>query len=502
MADLSIEEPLSPWQTQLQDETKLDSQGYVDDHTDYLAMIFDGLTVATAAVLVAYIVCYGGSTHRTGVWQNLPNQAKRLSPWILLISGFAFSIVFHFERLHLYANDRIPSILQEQKLIIKACFLAGFLPTLAVLILHPLDIQGSALVGTVTLAAILLGSRRLAVRIPLYSQLRRETQTRNVFIVGTGPTAIALRDHLQNNPSLGYCFKGFVGVRGSQFCDRSIRNEVVGPIYGILDEARRHFVDEIFLTSSCDREDAQYLLERARSYGLNIRLIPDLYDAFATDPSIEFVGQFPVIPLHRKKMSRGKFLIKRALDITIAISVLIPLAPVLLVIAVLIKCDSSGPALYLADRVGRKGRSFGCFKFRTMVQNAESLRAGLIGMNQRDGVLFKVDNDPRITRIGRVLRKYSLDELPQFINVLKGEMSVVGPRPALASEVRQYKLDHLRRLDITPGITGLWQVQARKDPSFDRYISLDLTYVEKWTIWLDLEIIFRTLRVMLAGTGS
>jgi lipopolysaccharide/colanic/teichoic acid biosynthesis glycosyltransferase len=137
-----------------------------------------------------------------------------------------------------------------------------------------------------------------------------------------------------------------------------------------------------------------------------------------------------------------------------------------------------------------------------MVRDAEKRRAEIMHMNERDGVLFKITNDPRITAVGRILRKYSLDELPQFFNVLRGEMSIVGPRPPIASEVKEYKLSHLRRLDVTPGITGLWQVQARQDPSFDNYISLDVTYIDNWSIWLDLKIIARTIGVVLGGTGS
>jgi len=152
--------------------------------------------------------------------------------------------------------------------------------------------------------------------------------------------------------------------------------------------------------------------------------------------------------------------------------------------------------------MGKKGRIFHCTKFRTMVSDAEERRAEFMHMNERDGVLFKITNDPRITKLGRILRKYSLDELPQFFNVLRGDMSVVGPRPPIASEVREYKLSHMRRLDVTPGITGLWQVQGRQDPSFDSYVSLDVTYIENWSIWLDMKIILRTILVVFAGTGS
>ncbi len=137
-----------------------------------------------------------------------------------------------------------------------------------------------------------------------------------------------------------------------------------------------------------------------------------------------------------------------------------------------------------------------------MVRDAEKRRAELMHMNERDDVLFKVSNDPRITRLGRFLRKYSLDELPQFFNVLRGEMSIVGPRPPLAGEVRKYDLNHLRRLDVTPGITGLWQVQGRQDPSFASYVSLDVTYIENWSIWLDFKIMMRTIAVVLSGTGT
>jgi lipopolysaccharide/colanic/teichoic acid biosynthesis glycosyltransferase len=136
-----------------------------------------------------------------------------------------------------------------------------------------------------------------------------------------------------------------------------------------------------------------------------------------------------------------------------------------------------------------------------MVQNAERRKADIAHLNERRGNLFKITNDPRVTRVGRLLRKYSLDEIPQFFNVLRGDMSIVGPRPPLGAEVQKYNSNHLRRLNITPGITGLWQVEARQDPSFDNYISLDLAYIDNWNIWLDLNIMLRTVGVMFAGTG-
>jgi exopolysaccharide biosynthesis polyprenyl glycosylphosphotransferase len=194
--------------------------------------------------------------------------------------------------------------------------------------------------------------------------------------------------------------------------------------------------------------------------------------------------------------------LKRVLDIGLSLLALLVALPFMLVIALMVRSDSEGPILYKAARIGRKGRMFTCYKFRTMVVNAEKLKQELLEQNQRDGILFKMKNDPRITRVGERLRKYSLDELPQLFNVLIGDMSLVGPRPPLASEVEKYDLAHLRRLDVLPGITGLWQVEAREDPSFDSYISLDTAYVENWSLVLDLRILARTVGVVLAGTGS
>jgi exopolysaccharide biosynthesis polyprenyl glycosylphosphotransferase len=276
----------------------------------------------------------------------------------------------------------------------------------------------------------------------------------------------------------------------------------VGTLDTLFQLTRKQFVDEIFFSTPCERGIVQGVLDQARVQGVDLRVVPDLYDGLAWDSPIEYIGQFPTIPLHCGQVPEIGLLVKRVLDLVLSILILTVLSPVLLAIAIAVKLDSRGPILYFSERIGKRGRVFRCTKFRTMVRDADKRRADVMHMNERDGVLFKISNDPRITKLGRFLRKYSLDELPQFFDVLRGDMSIVGPRPPLASEVREYKLSHLRRLDVTPGITGLWQVQARQDPSFDSYISLDVTYIENWSIWLDLKILARTVGVVLAGTGS
>lgn len=192
---------------------------------------------------------------------------------------------------------------------------------------------------------------------------------------------------------------------------------------------------------------------------------------------------------------------KRLLDVWLSLALLVALWPLIMVIIVLIWMQGDGPVVYLSPRIGRNGLPFMMYKFRTMVADADQLRCTLLTRNERDAVLFKMSTDPRVTRMGRILRKYSLDEIPQLINVLRGEMSLVGPRPALVCEFDQYGPNRFVRLAVRPGVTGLWQVKARRSPSFHEYIALDLAYVQNRSLWLDFKILWETIPAVLAGTG-
>jgi exopolysaccharide biosynthesis polyprenyl glycosylphosphotransferase len=392
--------------------------------------------------------------------------------------------------------------LHEQRLSVQACLVSGLLLTGTLYLIKAEDIPRSLVILTITLLTVSLSARRFVYRALLYQRFERGMNTRNVIIVGTGAEAHALRHHLQSIRQLGYVFKGFVQVPGVDTQMSGTTGDVLGSLDSLFDHARKHFVDEIFFTSPSERGVIKNVLDQARANGIDLRVVPDMYDGLAWNSTIEYIGQFPTIPLHRGHVPEVELILKRVLDITVSLIALVLLSPVLFAIAIAVKLDSPGPILYTSERIGKKARVFRCIKFRTMVKDADRRRAEILHMNEREGIIFKMTNDPRITRVGRILRKYSLDELPQFFNVLLGDMSVVGPRPPIASEVRQYNLSHLRRLDVTPGITGLWQVQARQDPSFDSYISLDVAYIENWSVWLDVKIILRTIGVVFAGTGS
>jgi exopolysaccharide biosynthesis polyprenyl glycosylphosphotransferase len=334
----------------------------------------------------------------------------------------------------------------------------------------------------------------------VYTRYRDGLETRNVLIVGAGRVAHALRNHLESLRHLGFRFKGFVALTEHEA--ESGDADIIGDVRNCLSLARALFVDEIFFSVPAEKKLVISLVEEARALGIDVRVVPDLYDGLAWNAPVEYIGQFPTIPLHRRDLPIGAYLLKRVLDSTGAALALVLGAPFALLIMAAIKIDSRGAVFYRAQRIGRKGRTFTCYKFRTMCADADKMKDKLRHQNERDGILFKIANDPRVTRVGRFLRKYSIDELPQFYNVLLGDMSLVGPRPPIAAEVEQYDLAHLRRLDVLPGMTGLWQVEARQDPSFDSYISLDTAYVENWSLWLDLKILARTIGVVVSGTGS
>src|SRR5271157_630962 len=468
-----------------------------------LWMVVDGITILGAATLATlYEFHTGPVAGARGFWHGTLIHGRSMGILLALLCGFTISLIITSRRLHLYSPTRLNGFLHEQRLSVQACLTSGLLLTGALYLVHAEDIPRSIVLITVGLVAISLSLRRLVYRVLPNRRFERGVGTRNVLIVGTGPEAHALRHHLESIRNLGYTFKGFIDFPGAGSGFTAASGDVVGTLDTMFQHARRQFVDEIFFTAPCERGIVHNVLTQARAQGVDLRVVPDMYDGLVWNSSIEYIGQFPTIPLHCGHVPELGLLLKRVVDIVFSSLVLTVISPLLLAIAIAIKLDSSGPVFYLSERIGKKGRVFRCVKFRTMIRDADKQRADMMHMNERDGVLFKISNDPRITKLGRLLRKYSLDELPQFFNVLRGDMSIVGPRPPIGSEVREYKLSHLRRLDVTPGITGLWQVQARQDPSFDNYISLDVAYIENWSVWLDIKIILRTIGVVLAGTGT
>ena len=459
----------------------------------------DLMTVAVAGVMALRL--HAVLPAEISTFHVLP-YLIRSSPSMLFfyVGWFAICLAFFMRSYGLYGPIQNRSGLHEQRMTVQAALTSGLLLCGTLYMSNGESISRVVVGLMVGFSVVLLCIRRAIWRKMVYRRYLAGIETRNVLIVGAGRVAHALRNHLDSLQHLGFRFKGFVALTDREAESGDV--DVIGDVQNCLSLARSLFVDEIFFSVPADKKLVISMVEEARAAGIDVRVVPDLYDGLAWNAPVEYIGQFPTIPLHRREFPIGAFLLKRTLDITLSSLALLVALPVMLGLAIAVKMDSEGAIFYQAQRIGRKGRTFSCYKFRTMVTDADRLKADLEHMNERDSVLFKISNDPRITRMGRTLRKYSLDELPQFYNVLRGDMSLVGPRPPMAAEVEQYDLAHLRRLDVLPGITGLWQVEARQDPSFDSYISLDTAYVENWSLWLDMKILARTVGVVVSGTGS
>lgn len=436
----------------------------------------------------------------TGSLQDLRISHALFNEFGAYMVWFALCLIFFTRSFGLHGPIQNRSGLDEQRLTLQATLVAGMILCGTLYLAGEEGVSRVVVVLTVLLTGAMLCARRALWRSMVYTRYREGLDTRNVLIVGSGRVGHALRNHLESLQHLGFRFRGFIALTEAEAEDGDA--DIIGNIGNCLTLARALFIDEIFFSGPADKMLMIDLVQKARAIGVDVRVVPDLYDGLAWNAPVEYIGQFPTIPLHRRDFPAGAFMLKRFLDTTLSVLALIVLSPIVLAIAIAVRLDSPGPVFFRARRVGRKGRTFVCFKFRTMVINAEALKEQLKHHNERDGILFKMTHDPRVTRTGQFLRKYSLDEIPQFFNVLRGEMSLVGPRPPIASEVERYDLEHLRRLVVLPGMTGLWQVEARHDPSFDSYISLDTAYVENWNLWLDIKILLRTVSVVLGGTGS
>ena len=345
------------------------------------------------------------------------------------------------------------------------------------------------------------------------------------LIVGTNTEAAQTIHELNRRRDLGYRVVGVIENEQGNFAggdDESIsamENSSV-PMLGNLSDLSRVIADlaiqEVIITDDSVPSERLFevMMQIGRRQKVEFRLAPSLFNFLPQKTSVEQIGVLPMVKLFREPLSDAEKFVKRAFDIFIAAIVLLTLAPIWIVVALLIKFDSAGAVLFRQERVGMDGRKFLCYKFRTMRHDADeeihraAYRQNIAGAAAANAgsddqpVFGKVKNDPRVTRVGAFLRRSSLDELPQILNVLSGEMSVVGARPPIPYEVEDYEIKHRRRLDMKPGMTGLWQVSGRNRLNFEEMVRIDLFYIENWSLWLDLKIILLTLPAVWRGDGA
>jgi exopolysaccharide biosynthesis polyprenyl glycosylphosphotransferase len=420
----------------------------------------------------------------------------------------AFSLVWHlvFRTLGLYRSRRIGSLLREWVDIFKATLL-GFLalPALALM----LDL--SAIDRSFLLAfwvAVLLATwvERTLLRALLGEVRRKGRNLRNVVIVGCGARGAAVGRHLRQRADLGYLLLGFIDDLEAP---RSPAHAGSEKLLGSLEEAERVLaaerIDEIFITLPIKTyyQRIAEIITAAEDLGISVRMPADFFNLEVSRAEVDYLDNLPIMTMTSPSPSAGALLLKRAVDVVVAAVALAALAPLLAVVALAIRWDSAGPVFFTQDRIGLGRRRFRMIKFRTMAVDAEARLHEVAHLNECRGAAFKIEVDPRVTRVGRWLRRLSIDELPQLWNVLVGDMSLVGPRPLPDRDVRRFDQRWLnRRFSVKPGLTCIWQANGRHNIDFDEWMELDLQYVDQWSLGLDFEIMLRTVPAVLRGTGA
>jgi exopolysaccharide biosynthesis polyprenyl glycosylphosphotransferase len=358
---------------------------------------------------------------------------------------------------------------------------------------------------------------RLAARATQAAFRRSGINLIPTLVVGRGAEAALCIGEMRARPELGYRVIGVVenGKLGEGVPEEFEGVPVVAGIDQLAETIRETRANEVIITDPRVAGELLFdvMMKVGRNRGIEFRIAPSLFNFLPRKTEIDQIGALPMIQLFREPLSSASRIVKRSFDILVSSAALVLLSPLWLVIALLIKLDSRGSVFYRQERVGMDGRVFLFLKFRTMRTGSDDaahreyqrkLIAGQPDVNLGDDArpVYKLRDDPRVTRVGRVLRRLSLDEFPQLLNVLRGDMSLVGPRPPIPYEVEAYELWHRKRLDMKPGLTGLWQVSGRNRLSFDEMVRLDLFYIENWSLLLDLKIILRTLPVMLRGDDA
>ncbi len=467
-----------------------------------LLKVFDLLFV-TASILLAESQGYG----RLGSFTLSTLLARQIRIKDLLIFAL-FLLAWHglFSTFGLYRSRRISKVRRVLLDVLKAT--SAGCPILITLgrLFGMTHLTASFTILFWAISTVSAITARFAVKHLMNLLRLRGRNLRHLLIVGTNGRALEYAGKVTSKPELGYIIVGFVenGWSGNrEFCRSGYK--IVTDFSKFPDFVRSNVVDEVMicLPLRSQYEQASRIVKSCEEQGIIVRFLSDFFDLDLAVSRAEMVDDAPVVTLRTGAMQGGQVLVKRAIDIVVSAWLLLLLSPFFALVALLVKLSSPGPVLFVQSRVGLNKRKFRLYKFRTMVVGAEELQKQLEHLNEVSGPVFKIKNDPRITGIGKYLRKASIDELPQLINVLKGDMSLVGPRPMSIRDFELFDEDRLhRRFSVRPGVTCLWQVNGRSSLAFEKWMQLDMEYIDNWSLWLDFKILAMTLPAVLKGVGA
>lgn len=420
--------------------------------------------------------------------------------YILGALAYACAMGVAYIGLRLYGSFRFQRFWQEAATLAVANAVGTLAIGTGLYLFRLTDFSRLTLILLYIFSTALVILKRIALRGLLEHYRSLGYNTRTLLVVGGGDHACGYMRHIRENPQYGYRLLGYVATTPTE----NTRETYLGGYEVFHQKIATRTVDHVvFCMRRTETETMGAMIAACGRYGAKASVIPDYNEFIPSRPTVELAGEYKLVNV-RSTPDKGPVwaFIKRSMDVVGAAIGLVLASPIMLVTAIAVKRCDGGPVIFAQERVGKDGRHFKMYKFRSMYQDAEARLAELQKYNQVDGPAFKMVNDPRITPVGKFIRKTSIDELPQLLNILKGEMSIVGPRPPLPREVAQYSDWDWGRLAVKPGLTCYWQVSGRSDVSFDEWMRLDLKYVEEQGLWTDLKILFKTVAVVLRGDGA
>lgn len=415
----------------------------------------------------------------------------------VFFAGVFLSWMFMLSSFWLYRSKRLARWEDEFSDVLRAVFFATLILATQILLAEWSVFSKRFLLIFAAMSFSLLFSIRLFKRHLLRQFRLHGRNLRSVIVVGAGVRGQKIVESIKENPDIGYHFAGFV--------DDIDVDDVVGPLSAIPDILANNVIDEVIICLPIKSyyDEIRSITETAEEQGITVRIYSDLFNLKLARAVAGEIGTSPILSVYSTRLNDWQTLAKTVIDFAGGLALVTFLAPLMLLIALLIKVTSPGPVFFIQERVGLNKRLFKMFKFRTMVADAHAKQTDLERLNEANGPVFKIKNDPRITPFGKWLRKTSLDELPQLVNVLLGDLSLVGPRPLPERDFQRFnKLWFNRRFSVKPGITCIWQISGRSETSFDNWILQDLEYIDKWSLSLDFKILFKTIPSVLRGTGA
>lgn len=464
------------------------------------------------ADLLTMAVCFYVASHWGAGWGRLPSLTAllqvQLRVWHVL-AATACLMICHvtFVVMGLYHSRRLSTRSTEAMDAVKAVVVVNLIIGGFGRSLHIGFISWPLLARMILLSATGALVSRLLMRLFLYRLRLRGRNLRHMLVVGTNARALQFAASIEARPWLGYKLLGFVD-EDSALCMQTFRTSGRTRVCDFANfhaYLKTHVVDEVVIClPMCSYYQQGYRIAVAcQEQGLIVRVSADLFDFGLQSARVDHLEGTRLVTILSGGMQGWPMFVKSVLDHVLSIMLLGVFSPLMLVTAVVMKLTSPGPIFYVQERVGFNKRRFKLLKFRTMVRDAERRQQELAPLNETTGPAFKIKDDPRVTAIGRILRKYSIDELPQLINVLKGDMSLVGPRPLPVRDCEGFTTDwHRRRFSVRPGISCLWQVSGRSHIGFEDWMKLDMQYIDQWSLWLDFKILLKTVRAVVEGAGA